>query len=164
MVRMSILGLDNYTNGAVWDLLALPDDADRSLIIAYIEQECAELGLLYTDPDTVRSMIGVWSRKNLDNWGRILTALTEEYNPLHNYDRIEEWTDAGKTQVAGFDLDSGMADRDAGQSTHTGRVRGNIGVVSSATMLSGEIEVRMQYTFADVILDSFKKSFCILVY
>lgn len=164
MVRMSILGLDNYTNGAVWDLLTLPDGADRSLITDYIDQECAELGLVYTDPDTVRSMIGVWSRKNLDNWGRILTALTEEYNPLHNYDRIEEWTDAGKTQVAGFDLDSGMADRDAGQSTHSGRIRGNIGVTTAAQMIAGELDIRTQHTFADVILNSFKNSFCILVY
>ena len=164
MVRMSILGLDEYTNGAVWDLLALPDDADRSLIIAYIEQECAELGLLYTDPDTVRSMIGVWSRKNLDGWGRILTALTEDYNPLHNYDRHENWSDSGQTQVAGFNLNDGMADKDAGQSEHTGHVYGNIGVTTSAQMLAGEMEIRTQYTFADVVLNSFKNAFCILVY
>ena len=108
--------------------------------------------------------IGIWSRKNLANWRRILKALTEEYDPLHNYDRYEDWTDDGKTQVAGFNQAAGMTDRDAAQTAHKGHLYGNIGVTTAAQMIAGEMEVRTQYTLQDAILASFKNDFCVLVY
>ena len=37
--------------------------------------------------------IGVWSKKWYDEIERILRALTEDYNPIWNYDRYEDWLD-----------------------------------------------------------------------
>lgn len=164
MTRVSILGLTDYTSGHVWDDLVLPDGVDRQDVIDYICSECAEISLLYSRPETVQRKIGIWSRKNLANWRRILKALTEDYDPLHNYDRYEDWTDDGKTSVAGFNQAAGMTDRDAAQTTHKGHLYGNIGVTTAAQMIAGEMEVRTQYTLQDAILASFKNDFCVLVY
>ena len=172
MTRISILGLTNYTEGNVWSLLVLPADVDRQEVIDNICMECAELGLVYTSPATMKRMIGIWSRKNLHNWSRILKALTEEYNPLHNYDRHEEWTDessgSSSSQVAGYNQSAALADRDradsSGSGSHTGHLYGNIGVTTSATMLTEEYNTRMKYTFMDAIVTSFKDAFCIQIY
>lgn len=47
---------------------------------------------------------------------------------------------------------------------HEGRLWGNIGVTTSAQMLSGELEVRMKDNIHDIIVSMFKDKFCILVY
>lgn len=172
MIRLSILGLDNLTNGHVWDQLVLPDGVDRQDVIDTILTECAELGLVYTEPSLVARLIGLWSRRNLENWKRIHQALTEAYNPIHNFDRYETWTDdsegSTKTSVAGFNLQSGMADRDAAASTgkgsHEGHLYGNIGVTTSAQMIEGEMDVRQRYNVMEAIVNSFKDALCIQIY
>lgn len=92
MERLSILGLTSY-DPHIWDFFYLPSGANRQACIDYITQNCAEIGLVYSRPETMRDMIRVWSTTNLDGWKRIWLAMTENYNPLHNYDRYEEWTD-----------------------------------------------------------------------
>ena len=47
---------------------------------------------------------------------------------------------------------------------HEGRLWGNIGVTTSAQMLSGELEVRMKDNIHDIIVSMFRDKFCILVY
>lgn len=172
MPKISILGLDEYTEGHVWDDLVLPVGTDANLVRGYICMQCAELGLVYTDPATMQTMIGIWSNKNLDSWTRIKTALDEQYNPTYNYDRHEDWTDSSSgtssTEVAGFNYSAGMADRDAahssGTGTHSGHIFGNIGVVSAMSLIREELELRSNFTLYDTILESFKNQFCILVY
>lgn len=171
MTRLSILGLTDY-DPTVWEDLELPEDLDRQDTIDYICAECAELSLTYPQPAYMRKAIGIWSRKNLPNWLRIQTALNEEYNPLHNFDRYEDWTDKGtgssETRVAGFNEDAGMAPRDradsTGDSRHQGHLYGNIGVTTSAQMIQGEMDVRTRFNLMDTILSSFKEQFCIQIY
>lgn len=47
---------------------------------------------------------------------------------------------------------------------HEGRLWGNIGVTTSAQMLTGELEVRMKDNIHDIIVSMFRDKFCILVY
>lgn len=164
MTRLSILGLNELTNGSVWDRLIVPDGIDRDNLINNILMECAELGLVYTDPDTMKNMIGIWSRKEQINWIQLKKALESEYDPLHNYDRHEEWRDTGSSQVAGFNQDAGMADRDAAQSDHTGHIFGNIGVTMATQMALSETAMRIQTNLLDAITQSFKNQFCVQVY
>ena len=164
MTRLSILGLNELTNGSVWDRLIVPDSIDRDNLINNILMECAELGLVYTDPDTMKNMIGIWSRKEQINWIQLKKALETEYDPLHNYDRHEEWRDTGTSQVAGFNQDASMADRDAAQSDHTGHVYGNIGVTMATQMAMAELTMRIQTNLLDAITQSFKNQFCVQVY
>lgn len=181
--RLSILGLNNYRPD-VFDDMAVPSGLVKTRIVDTILMECAEIGLTYPNPDIMKRMIKTWSYNKLPAWERILTALEEQYNPLHNYDRHETWTDEGSasasasgsnsTKVAGFNSASSMADRDTStQSTssssnstgeHTGHTYGNIGVTTSAQMLQGEIDVRTANDMYDIILRSFKNQFCVQVY
>jgi len=172
MVKLSILALNDYTNGRIWDEFEVPDGMSRQDVIQSILMECAELSLVYTEPAILQRMIGLWCRRNLENWRRIYLALNETYNPIHNYDRYEQWTDTSsgesKGQVAGFNQEDGMADRDraesAGTGTHDGHIYGNIGVTTSAQMIEGEMDVRRRYNAVEAIVDSFKGALCVLVY
>lgn len=181
LAKLSILGLYNYTEGAVFDDLTLPDGLDRQRVIDTILINCAELGLVYGDPGVVQHMIGTWSRNKLHAWERILLALETQYDPLHNYDRHEIWTDKSNAQaagsnsneVAGFNQSAGMADRDRSEqetsssadSAHDGHIYGNIGVTTSMTMLREEVDGRQAYDdMAGIISDSFKANFCIQIY
>lgn len=56
--------------------------------------ECAELEVLYADYTFFSQAIAIWSAKQMPIWERMKNAIDLEYNPLENYDRIEEWTDA----------------------------------------------------------------------
>lgn len=90
--KLSILGMYNHV-GDIFDDMVLPADLDRSKAINTILYKCAELSLVYTEPETLKMIIGLWSTDHLENWSRMLLALTEEYNPLHNYDRHESWSE-----------------------------------------------------------------------
>lgn len=176
--RLSILAMTRY-DPHIWNGFYLPTGANRQEAIDFICWQCAEIGLTYTEPATLKEAIRIWSTANQDGWSRIWLAMTENYNPLHNYDRYEEWTDTGSAsatgqntnKVAGFNQSAGMADRDRSDSSssssssgaHSGHLFGNIGVTTSATMLKEEQEVR-QLSFYEIICKSFKDNFCVQVY
>ena len=132
MPRFSIYGLGQYTNQEIWENLELPDDVDSADVIGNIYAQCGELPLVYANGDMMKYLIGVWSRKNLVNWTRMFQALTEEYNPLHNYDRHESWNDSGgssvdgsvQTDVAGFNDGTNLTPREkATQSAINGHAK-----------------------------------------
>lgn len=89
---ISILGLYNL-NDTLFDDLTLPDDVDRDILLNNLITELAELELIYSDFNFMKFMIGVWSRKELPTWERIVKASNKVYDPIENYDRIEEWSD-----------------------------------------------------------------------
>lgn len=91
--KFSILGMYNY-DPTVFDELVVPEGVSRSTLIHTILYKCADLSLVYTEPETLAEIIGLWSMDRAENWRRMALALTEEYNPLHNYDRTEEWSES----------------------------------------------------------------------
>lgn len=89
---ISILGLYNL-NDEIFDDLTVPAGVDSDLLIENLVTELAELELIYSDFNFMKFMIGVWSRKELPTWERVYKASVKEYDPIENYDRIEEWHD-----------------------------------------------------------------------
>ena len=89
---ISILGLYNL-NDTLFDDLVIPENMDSDLLINNLVTELAELELIYSDFNFMKFMIGVWSRKELPTWERVYMASTKVYDPIENYDRIEEWHD-----------------------------------------------------------------------
>ena len=73
----------------------LPDGMDAELLVNTIILHGAEFEVLYANPEVMKSMIGIWSDKWYFTFQRWLRALAIDYNPLENYDRIEDWNDAG---------------------------------------------------------------------
>lgn len=185
MATLSLLGLYSF-RGDILDELQLPDGIDREDFTEMLMFDTAELELLTPDPDFIKSLLGSWSRVRVGQWAKLLDTETVEYNPIHNYDRKEEWVDDGSgnvknsgsnitdLSVAGFN-EADMADRErtvqtAGTGTatttrsrHTARMSGNIGVTTTQKMLESERESR-KYSAVYEIIGEFKERFCLLVY
>lgn len=92
MQRLTLIGLYNY-NPNLFDLLTLPDGYDKDAFIDSLLLEHGEKCVLYANPEFMKNAIAAWGRKWAGNLERIYRALTEEYNPLHNFDRFEEYSD-----------------------------------------------------------------------
>ena len=90
--RLTLIGLYNF-DSSLFDGLTLPDGYDKSVFIDSLLLEHGEKCVLYANPDFMKNAIAAWGRKWAGNLERIYLALTEEYNPLHNFDRFEEYTD-----------------------------------------------------------------------
>lgn len=180
---ISILALYQYDN-TIFSELELPDDVDEQTIIDKILIDNAELSLVYTEPETVKMLIGNWSKIQSPNWARIMDALEAEYSPIENYDRYETFTDTGSSstqqttgttrKVAGWNNDSALTPAEGVDSsgsgsasntnTRTGHLHGNIGVTTAMQMITEEVKLRSTITLAEVISRSFKNHFCIQVY
>jgi hypothetical protein len=146
---LSLLGLYQYDN-TIFNELVLPEGMDKQLYINNLLMETAEMEVLFSNPATMRSVIGIWSSAHLDSWAKMWNTTKLEYNPIENYDRQEEWTDNNKTnskvqskdvgtgknhstdisKAAGFDsgnlVTSGQNDNDSNnESTQIGNSEGN---------------------------------------
>ena len=89
---LSILGLYQYSPD-VFDLLKLPDGVSLDSVRDNILMELAELELLYPSGTFMKTAIGIWSSKQLPVWEKLYATTKLEYNPIHNYDRTEEWAE-----------------------------------------------------------------------
>lgn len=89
---VSILGVYNY-DPTVLDDWSLPDSVSRETFTGNLFRECAELELLYSDPEILKDMLKTWSANRLRVWNELAATLEYEYNAIENYDRKEDWTD-----------------------------------------------------------------------
>ena len=100
---ISVVGMYNFSPD-LFDNMHLPEaldnEEDRETLIDNLVSECAELELLYLNPDFLSIMIERWSRKRLPIWEKLYQTTQYDYDPISNYDRTEESTDV---------LDSGTA-------------------------------------------------------
>ena len=126
---MSLLGLYNW-DSSILDGLYVPAAVEKSALVNNLLRECAELEILYPQPETLKFFVTEWSKERLPIWNRLTATLKFEYDPISNYDRREEWTDEDEeereeqssgsssgesvTQTAGFN--SSDADVPDGQS------------------------------------------------
>lgn len=76
------------------NLFVVPMGWIKELIINNILLECAEMEIIYPEPDIMKNAIGLWSNKQLESWERMYKAMQLEYDPIYNYDRFEEWLDS----------------------------------------------------------------------
>lgn len=95
--RLSLIGLYNY-DGSLFDSLVLPEEIDKTTFINNLLLRYGELGVLYTNLNFMKFAIGNWGQKYFNSFVRINKALTEEYNPIHNFDRFEDMTDSDSTE------------------------------------------------------------------
>lgn len=92
-ITMSILGLYNYDN-TLFDTMQVPPEVDRdNILIPNLLAELAELEVLYPDPDVMKTLINIWSRKQLPVWNKLQSTVNLEYNPIYNKDGYYEETE-----------------------------------------------------------------------
>lgn len=111
---LSILGLYNYTNGDVFDEMVLPVGIDRDVLVMSILAECAELEVLYPEPATMGTVIGLWSAAELPIWRKLYETTQFDYNPIWNKDGTVTETES-RDHVS----------RDAGSENETFRSEGS---------------------------------------
>lgn len=86
---LSIFGLYEH-NPAIFKNLTVPAQIDKEDVIGEIIAECSDFALIYPDYDIMAMLIGIWSRNERLIWQRLADSEEIEYNPIENYDRIEE--------------------------------------------------------------------------
>lgn len=112
LAKLTMIGLNQYLHQmkdeTLFDLLELPDGIDKELVVDNILLQGGEFEVLYADPEFMRNAIGMWGRKHYYTFEKWIEAQAIEYNPLENYDRMEDWSDTGNRG------ESSQARRDSG--------------------------------------------------
>lgn len=120
---LSILGL-YYYKPDLFETLELPKDANRDVAVDAILIECAELEILFPDPEVMSFMIGAWSKSRIAAWEKIWTALSVDYNVLDNVDITRTYTTTQKRTGQELEntnaiLESKSATTSNGTTTHS---------------------------------------------
>lgn len=104
--KISFLGLANWASD-LFDLMNWPDPflpttvdnvevdpvLDKDAFMDELYAQTAELAVIYTNPVFMKRMIGSWSKTRLPVWNELWATTQYTYNPIENYDRIEDGTD-----------------------------------------------------------------------
>lgn len=177
---LSIRGL-YHINPNLFSEMIFPEGIDGDVLIDTILEECAELEILFPDPDYMQTSLARWSRVRAQAWQKTAEVLAAEYNPIWNKDgKITETYDYGKLRssgegrgyVSGYNSESlvnsnrttSETNMDAHQDKHERIEQGNIGVTESSAMVQHELDLRRGPTVYDIITTEFKLKYCLYVY
>lgn len=119
--KLTLIGLHNYSEGDIWDGLKLPAYFNKTTAINTILLKCGEFEVMYPSVDVLKSFIGVWSVKYQRFFTRLAAVMAENYLPLANYDKHEEWTD-NTTSAGSGESSSESSDSGTTGNTSTGQV------------------------------------------
>lgn len=92
MSLLTVEGLYNYDN-TLFDGFVVPEGLVKQIAIDAILMRTRELEILYPDFTYMKNRITIWSNKYQINWKKLYDTTVLEYNPIENYDRMEDWTD-----------------------------------------------------------------------
>ena len=197
LARLTILGIEKELNlkdpadslKSKWTFGEGSEiDFSADTLLAALINRGASFCVLYPDPDYFQLMNGAWWDRWKGAFEKWFTALSLEYNPIENYDRIENWTDSGESgseisssgstegQVSAFDSStysphdkeinsSGSEASASNTDEHEGRIHGNIGVLTSQSMLQSEYELQQKWgNLYNHIADVFISEMLVAVY
>ncbi len=176
---ISINGL--YINDpTIFDYFYLPDALinKKQDIIDYICESCAELEIIYPDPEIMKNSIRIWSSRNINRWNELYKTTQYEYNPIWNKDGtiVESYNDnaitnnTGTRQTTGYN-DNTFVDRDRDSAngnantngTRTRTEQGNIGITSTQQLIREQREV-VDFNIIELIVSDFRKYYCLMVW
>jgi len=102
--KITLIGFYNYMDSIGDDLfkhLSTPAGIDKTLLINNILMMGGEYEVLWGDPFFYQNMIGVWSDKWQHTMEKWYEAINAYFNPVENYDRMEDWVDNSSKQSSG---------------------------------------------------------------
>lgn len=79
---------------SIFDGVEFPSNISVQDFVDSLLMQCGEMPVLYSSPPLLKSLIRVWSNISQYTWTRLAATITAEYNPIENYDRMEEWSDS----------------------------------------------------------------------
>lgn len=101
MSLLTVEGLYNYDN-TLFDGFNVPEGLVKQIAIDAILMRTRELEILYPDFTYMKNRITIWSNKYQINWKKLYDTTVLEYNPIENYDRMEDWTDIDVENESNF--------------------------------------------------------------
>ena len=111
IAKLTLIGMYKYgmlTNVDIFSGLTTPTGIDKTKLKNVILMNGAEFEVLYSDLNYMQFLISIWSDKMQHTMSRWAKALSIDYNPLENYDRMEDWVDSGERKDRMSRSDSGM--------------------------------------------------------
>ena len=190
---LSILGLWNADN-TIFDFLNVPEGVEKEKVINNILLNCAEVSFIYSNPETAKYAIGLWSDKHALEWVKMYETTILEYNPIENYDMKEEWTDHKNAngdsshqntasdettnKVHGFE-ENAIVTANVNTSRGTDRITNSYSGTEQAThsarrhgnlgvttsqKMVADERLIVQFNMVDYITKEFQKEFCVMVY
>lgn len=107
MAKLTLFSAYNYCKAHdinLFEAFETIPDIDADLLTNVLLTRGGEFGLIYPDIDFLKMQVETSVKKWQHTIARWVKIQNEEYNPLHNYDRHEEYTDTEETsgtQTAG---------------------------------------------------------------
>lgn len=166
----------------LFDDLHIPPALNREALIDELCMECGEMNLTITNPQILKIAIDRWSSTRIEVWQHLFDTTQYVYNPIWNKDGVIKETEkmTSKSSLDGTDTDETSAynsttyqpnnkttiDHDTSGEANVERTRieqGNIGVVTTQSMIKEEREIA-DFSLYRLIIDEFKRRFCIMVY
>ena len=118
-----------------------------------------------TGTDTTTNKVAGFDSNNLVDHDS--SAFAHGHTATTTFGKKEELTHGHVETVAmghSETLTHGEQIKDDTEITHTSRIHGNIGVVTSQQMLEAELNIAPKLNIMNIIIESFKNRFCLLVY
>lgn len=148
--KLTLIGFYDWYNQIGEDFfknLSVPEELDRTTLIAHILQKGGEFETLYANPDMLMTMMTVWSKSWYHTIEKWIETMSTEYKPLENYDRYEAWGDTGKGHAT---------DSSSGSSSASGY--DNVSAYNSSVMQPDTSNSANSNTSADSTSDSTTES------
>ena len=179
--QMSLWGL-YQVDPTILDGLILPTGMDADNLKDNLLLETESMEILYPNTLFLKMAIQVWAAERLDVWTKLYNTTQLVYDPIENYDRREQSSSSntggasGSTTVTGsataYNSDdfadvsksvSAGSNQSNSSGTYTSRVHGNIGTVTTQSMLEAERKT-VQFCMTEYIINDFITRFCVGVY
>lgn len=90
--------MHNYSKGAIWDNLVLPEGIDKESFVNEVLRQASEFSLLYPDLNFLTYQIGEFGKKWYHNFERWYKAYNFEYEALYNLDVKSTITEVGNNK------------------------------------------------------------------
>lgn len=131
MSLLTVEGLYNYDN-TLFDGFDVPEGLIKQIAIDTILLRTRELEILYPDFNYMKTRIAIWSNKYQLNWKKLYDTTVLEYNPIENYDRMENWTDTDDETTTSA-RDNTRNTNNTIKNTSTNKIMNNVNVTDQNT-------------------------------
>lgn len=131
MSLLTVEGLYNYDN-TLFDGFNVPEGLVKQIAIDAILMRTRELEILYPDFSYMKNRITIWSNEYQINWKKLYDTTVLEYNPIENYDRMENWTDTDD-ETSTSERDNTRNTTNSVKSTSTNEVMNSVNVTDQNT-------------------------------
>lgn len=76
---------------------AVENPVNGESLVSELLAQLGDLPVVYDNPVTLKNVVLGWCLLNAKRWGETIKTLCFEYNPISNYDRVEQWEDSTDT-------------------------------------------------------------------